>query len=101
MKKLQAFNMKKIIVASKNPVKINATLLGFQKMFSNEMFEIEGVSVSSEVSDQPSSDLEAFQGAWNRAENASKKIENADFWVGIQGGIEEKGSIKVPVFREW
>ena len=30
--------MKKIIVASKNPVKINAALNGFQKMFPEETF---------------------------------------------------------------
>ncbi len=82
--------MKKIIIASKNPVKINATLNAFQKMFPNETFEIEGVSVLSGVSDQPKNNLETFQGAWNRSENASKAAINADFWVGIEGGIEEK-----------
>ena len=84
--------MKKIIIASKNPVKINATLNGFQKMFPNETFEISGVSVTSGVSDQPKNDSETFQGAWNRADNASKEVSGADFWVGIEGGIEEKGS---------
>ena len=84
--------MKKIIIASKNPVKINATLNGFKKMFPNETFEINGVSVASSVSDQPQNDSETFQGAWNRADNASKEVSNADFWVGIEGGIEEKGS---------
>ncbi len=82
--------MKKIVVASKNPVKINATLSGFQKMFPGETFEAEGVSVPSGVSDQPKNDAEIFRGAWNRADNASKAIPSADFWVGIEGGIEEK-----------
>lgn len=81
--------MKKIIIASENPVKINATLSAFQKMFPVEHFEISGVSVSSGVNDQPLSDQETFQGAWNRAENASKETE-ADFWVGIEGGVEQK-----------
>lgn len=84
--------MKKIIVASKNPVKINATLSGFQKMFPDEQFEIEGVSASSGVSDQPQNDSETFCGAWNRANNASKSNQSADFFVGIEGGIEEKDS---------
>lgn len=84
--------MKKIIIASKNPVKINATLNAFQKMFPKETFEIEGVSVPSGVSDQPKSDSETFQGAWSRADNASNEMMGADFWVGIEGGIEEKGS---------
>ena len=84
--------MKKIVIASKNPVKINATLSGFQKMFPNEQFEIEGVSVSSGVSDQPKSDSETFSGAWSRADNACKEKPNADFCVGIEGGVEEKNS---------
>jgi inosine/xanthosine triphosphatase len=84
--------MKKIIIASKNPVKINATLSGFQKMFPSETFEITSVSVSSNVDNQPKNDYETFQGAWNRADNASKEINDADFWVGIEGGIEEKNS---------
>ena len=82
--------MKKIVVASKNPVKINATLNGFRKMFPEETFEAEDVSVPSEVSAQPKNDSEIFQGAWNRANNASEAIPGADFWVGIEGGIEEK-----------
>lgn len=82
--------MKKIVVASKNPVKISAALNGFQKMFPGEIFEAEGVSVPSGVSDQPKNDAEIFQGAWNRASNASEAVADADFWVGIEGGIEEK-----------
>lgn len=82
--------MKKIVVASQNPVKINATLNGFQKMFPRETFKIESVSVPSGVSDQPKNDSEIFQGALNRANNASEAVMGADFWVGIEGGVEEK-----------
>ncbi len=80
--------MKKIIVASKNPVKINASLIGFQKMFPEETFEIEGVSVPSGVPDQPKAE-EILKGAMTRAENAFKERSEADFWIGIEGGIEE------------
>lgn len=80
----------KIIIASQNPVKINAALGAFQKMFPDKSFEIEGVSVPSEVSNQPKSDQETLKGAWNRVENASKQT-SGDFWVGIEGGIEQKG----------
>ena len=79
----------KIIVASKNPVKINAALSGFQKMFVGHTFEIEGVSVASGVSDQPQTDAETLQGARTRVENACAQYPNADFWIGIEGGIEE------------
>ena len=84
--------MKKIVVASKNPVKINAVRDAFEKMFPNEVFNMEGISVSSGVSDQPISDTETLQGALNRAGNAEKENLHADFWVGIEGGIEEKNS---------
>ena len=46
----------KIVVASKNPVKINATDAGFSTYF--EGVEVLGVSVESGVSDQPKSDEE-------------------------------------------
>lgn len=52
--------MKKIVIASNNPVKINATLTGFQQMFPNEQFEIKGVSVPSGVKDQPKNDSEFY-----------------------------------------
>ena len=83
--------MKKLVVASKNPVKINAALNGFKKMFPNEQFSIEGISVPSEVSDQPMNDDETYRGAINRVNNASQVIPTADYWIGIEGGIEAKG----------
>jgi inosine/xanthosine triphosphatase len=84
--------MKKIVVASKNPVKLNATLTAFQKMFPKEEFSLEGVSVDSGVSDQPLSDDETYQGASNRAANAKTAVPDADFWVGLEGGVESKGT---------
>lgn len=82
-------NMRKIIIASKNPVKINAALQGFKRMFPGEDFEIEGISAPSEVSDQPKTNKETFKGAHNRANNAEQAAPDADFWVGIEGGVEE------------
>lgn len=58
--------MKKIIVASKNPVKVHAVEQAFGKMFPDEIFEIEGVSVLSGVSEQPLSNEETYTGAMNR-----------------------------------
>src|SRR5215472_8575036 len=84
--------MRKIIVASKNPVKIAATLAGFRSMFPDEEFEATGVSVPSGVANQPFSDAETLQGALNRANAAYYHDQNADFWVGIEGGVEDKGS---------
>ena len=75
----------KIVVASKNPVKVNATDLGFRTYF--DVIEVRGVSVESGVSDQPKSDEETLKGALNRVENARKAFSDADFWVGIEGGL--------------
>ncbi len=80
----------KIIVASKNPVKIQAAEDGFRLMFPEGAFEIEGVAVPSGVPDQPMSDAETFAGAWNRATSAVSVAADAHFYVGIEGGIEER-----------
>jgi inosine/xanthosine triphosphatase len=77
-----------IIVASLNPVKIQATLLGFQRMFPDELIETQGISVVSGVSRQPLSDDETFQGAVIRARQAARLNPQADFWIGIEGGIQ-------------
>jgi inosine/xanthosine triphosphatase len=81
----------KIVVASKNPVKLQAARNGFTKMFPNEKHTVEGISVDSGVSDQPAGNTETYQGAYNRARNASLAVPDADFWVGLEGGIEPDG----------
>ena len=83
--------MKKVVIASKNPVKIQAVQDGFEQMFPNQEFEFTGISVDSGVSDQPMSDEETLAGARNRAYNASRQVTNADFYVGIEGGIDVSG----------
>ncbi|MBZ0300046.1 MAG: DUF84 family protein, partial [Anaerolineae bacterium] len=49
-----------------------------------------GVAIDSGVSDQPMSDEETYQGAFQRAAQAEKTVPEADFWVGIEGGLEER-----------
>lgn len=77
-----------IVVASRNPVKLDAALAGFQRMFPEQPFEVEGVSVASNVRDQPMSDQETLDGATHRAEAARTMCADADYAVGIEGGIE-------------
>jgi len=79
----------KIVVASHNPVKVRAVEDGFARMFPGEEFDILTVTVPSGVSDQPCSDSETLQGALNRALNARQAVPEAEFWVGIEGGISE------------
>jgi inosine/xanthosine triphosphatase len=80
--------MKKVVISSKNPVKIKAVKQAFEKMFFSKDFEFIGVSVSSDVSNQPLTNKETLLGAKNRVNNAIKKIKDADFYVGIEGGLE-------------
>ena len=78
----------KIVVASKNPVKVDATRAAFSAMLPDAALEMLPVGVDSGVSDQPTSDEETRQGARNRAANANAKQPAADYWVGLEGGIE-------------
>ena len=80
----------KILVGSKNPVKIDAVREAFAFYFDSVI--LQGISVESHVSDQPINE-ETFIGAENRAKELQKinneKLLNADFFVGIEGGIQE------------
>ncbi len=72
----------KILVGSKNPVKLNAVKEAFSLYFEN--IEIVSISVPSNVSDQPINE-ETYEGAKNRATELQKinsnKNWNADFFV--------------------
>lgn len=83
--------MKQVVIASKNPVKIESVTAGFKKMFPEEDFEFVGVSVLSNVSNQPYGDEETLAGAKNRADNAYAESGGADFYVGIEGGSLKVG----------
>lgn len=80
--------MKKIVVASLNPVKADAVLGAFERLFPGEDFTVETVSVPSGVSVQPMTDLETRQGAQNRVHRAREARPDADFWAGVEGGCE-------------
>lgn len=83
----------RIVVASKNPVKINATKLAFEKMFPGVTYSLDGINFPSGVADQPMTDNETLTGALNRATKARAAEPNADFWVGLEGGLEEKNNV--------
>lgn len=78
-----------VLVASQNPVKIEAAKIGFMRIFPDDSFEFRGISVPSEVSDQPMSRQETLQGALNRTKNAALAMPQAQYIVGIEGGVEE------------
>jgi len=77
-----------IIVGSKNPVKIESVNLAFSKMFHNQKILVEGIDVNSNVSSQPIGETETKTGAKNRVENLLKTNSNADYFIGIEGGLK-------------
>jgi inosine/xanthosine triphosphatase len=81
--------VKQIVVASENPVKLQAASNGFRRMFPLEQFDVSGISVPSGVSAQPMTGEETLHGALYRVGQARKRITDADYWVGIEGGVEE------------
>ncbi len=81
--------MKTVVVASNNPVKAAATRAGFRRMFPHGEFRLLTVAVPSAVGDQPRSAQQTLRGAETRALAAARGSPEADFWVGIEGGIED------------
>jgi len=84
--------MPTIVVASTNPVKVRAAARGLRKMFTGQEFTIIPVAADSGVPDQPMSDAQTLSGALNRAQHARALVPEADYWVGIEGGIEAFGA---------
>ncbi len=82
--------MKLIFVGSENPVKVGSTLLGFQEMFPTQDFVVSGKYAPSLVSAQPKTEQETLNGAINRADYLQKHVQEADFCVGIEGGVEKQ-----------
>ena len=78
----------KILIGTKNPGKIEGAREAFEKYFDN--VEIEGISVDSEVGDQPIN-KEILKGAKNRVKNLKKYAKEnqikADFYISSEAGI--------------
>lgn len=78
----------RIAVGSKNPVKLAATGAVFSNAF--EGCRVEAIAVPSGVPDQPFGDAETIAGARARA-LAARAALDADFGVGLEGGVVEDG----------
>ena len=77
----------RIIVGSQNPAKLEAVSVAFASFFPEDNFEVQPVNVPSGVSHQPLSDAETLLGATNRARAARELEPEADYWLGIEGGL--------------
>lgn len=80
----------KILMGTRNPGKIEGAKQAFEKYFEN--VEIEGISVSSGVSDQPINE-EILLGAKNRVKNLKKYAKEnnieADYYIASEAGITD------------
>ena len=80
----------KILMGTKNPGKIEGARQAFETYFEN--VEIEGISVDSEVGNQPVNE-EIFQGAKNREKNLKKYAKQnnikADYYIASEAGITD------------
>lgn len=78
----------KILIGSKNPGKIQGAEEAFINYFEN--VEIEGIPVSSDVSEEPVN-TEIYEGARNRVDNLMKYAEEknieAEYFLGVESGI--------------
>ncbi|CBZ29219.1 conserved hypothetical protein [Leishmania mexicana MHOM/GT/2001/U1103] len=75
-------------VGTTNRAKGESVVTVVNKCFPNETHEVRLCGVSSGVSDQPMSAEETQRGALNRAKAALEVTSDADYGVGLEGGIE-------------
>ncbi|MBV6654829.1 MAG: inosine/xanthosine triphosphatase [Mameliella sp.] len=88
----------KVIVASLNPVKQAAVKEAFSLAFPDKAIMVSGVNVPSGVSDQPVTDEETLSGAQQRAKRAQQTSPQADFWVGLEGGVANATGLGMQAF---
>ncbi|ENA1753725.1 inosine/xanthosine triphosphatase [Yersinia ruckeri] len=78
-----------VVAATTNPAKIKAITCAFNDVYGSECCHIEGIHVNSGVSLQPIGDTETRTGARQRVTTARQMVPGADFWVGVEAGIED------------
>ncbi len=76
-----------VIIGSCNPVKIASIEGAFGRMFPKRVFTFHGVSVRSGVPEQPFGDEQTLRGAVHRLSAARRLRPDADYWVGLEGGV--------------
>ena len=76
-----------VVVGSTNPVKVAAVMAVLERSGSHA--RVRGLAVPSGVRDQPEGDAETIRGATQRAKSALE-ASDADFAIGIEGGIVEE-----------
>ncbi|MFT9821159.1 inosine/xanthosine triphosphatase [Lysinibacillus sp. NPDC056185] len=79
----------RVVTGSRNPAKTAAVREAFRLLTGAEP-TVEGIAVEDTTA-QPMTDEETLAGAEYRARSARSARPEADFWVGIEGGVETVG----------
>jgi inosine/xanthosine triphosphatase len=81
-------NEQTLVVASHNPVKIEAARAAVQRLFPEVAWRVVPVAVASGVADQPLTAAETLAGALNRTRAAQQAVPEGTLWIGLEGGVE-------------
>jgi non-canonical (house-cleaning) NTP pyrophosphatase/8-oxo-dGTP pyrophosphatase MutT (NUDIX family) len=79
----------KVVVGSENKDKIEIVKKAWEELRLRT--EVEGVKVDSRIGGQPLNKKVTLKGAKNRARRAKKAKPKADFWLGLEGGLDDCG----------
>lgn len=77
----------KVVVGSKNPVKVNASRIVISQLYPDCIVECEGLNAPSNVPEQPMNAAETRTGAINRVKYCQQHTD-ADFFIAIEGGVD-------------
>lgn len=77
-----------MVIGSKNDAKIAAVQEAFGLVYESAMVDAVQIDATPR---QPMSDEQTLTGARQRAAGARATVPEADFWVGIEGGVEPMG----------
>lgn len=77
-----------VVIGSKNRAKVSAVKDAFKRVFPRNIFIFKSLPVESGVSRQPLTEKETVKGAMNRIKGCKKIFPDADYWVGIEGGVQ-------------
>lgn len=77
----------KVIISTENNAKVSAVKEVFLRVWPEIEFIAE--KFPSNISDQPMSEGEGVEGALNRAKNSVSKYVDADYYVGMEGYVDE------------
>lgn len=78
----------KVIVGSRNPVKIGAVRNALAPLFPDRVLECEGMHAPSGVPDQPMTRAETREGVLNRMNYCRQHGGEADFYVAMESGVD-------------